>query len=125
MSIFQAVSVSWQGQTFTVPANRVLGAIASVEGVITLHELQAFAQRGTAPTALIAQAFGALLRYAGANCTDEEVYAGMFTSGNTASVLESVMTLLRLMVPPVNFPAGSAEGNASPAAGKRSKKRSK
>ena len=51
---------------------------------------------------VIARAFAALLRYAGAKVTDDEVYVGMFI-GNTDSksaATTALLTLFAIMVPP-------------------------
>ena len=101
MRAFEDITLNWDGTDHTIPANRVLGAIARIEEVITAHELQTYAQAGTLPMARLAQAFGAVLRYAGAKVTDEDVYVGMFT--NTAkvpAVHAACDTLLVMMVPP-------------------------
>lgn len=99
---FDDLSFEWAGQTYNVPAHRVLGAIARVEDVITLHELQRYGEKGSTPLAKLSMAYGALLRYAGAKVTDVEIYEAMFGSGKveSSSIVESIITLVAMMVPP-------------------------
>jgi hypothetical protein len=136
MAIFQPVELSWDGEVFTIPANRVLGAIAVIEEQITFSELVASSSAGRPPMATIAKAFAGVLRYAGSRVTDEEVYAGMFDQGAQESIALSINTLLVMMVPPGALEKhGIAKGAAggvgeAPASGnreaaaKRSSKRS-
>lgn len=119
MGSFEDIRLEWAGADYTIRANRVLGAIARIEDVVTLNELQRFAVRGTAPMAKIAMAYGAVLRYAGATVSDDEVYAGMFGAGGTSAdaVVDSVSTLVAMMVPPNAIAAKETQsGNAVPAA---------
>lgn len=101
VSVFQPVTLGWQGKSYTLPANRVLGAVARIEEVITLAELAKHASGGNAPLARLAQAYGSVLRYAGADVADDEVYAGMF-GGEEARELVSaaVQGLLGMMISP-------------------------
>jgi hypothetical protein len=99
--MFKPVEIDWKGKPIIIPASRLLGAIASVEEVITFNELLGFSRRGAYPAARIAQAYGALLRYAGEIVTDEDVYGGIFgDEANTVTVTGSMQLLLMLMVPP-------------------------
>lgn len=98
--MFQPVELVFKDQTYTIPANKVLGAIASVESIITLGELQVFAARRAAPVAKMAMAFGALLRYAGAAVTDQDVAEHVFSGGDQGKVIDAIANLLLLMIPP-------------------------
>ncbi len=101
MRAFEDITLDWNGKAHVIPANRVLGAIARIEDVITMHELQTYAQSGTLPMAKLAQAFGAALRYAGARVTDDDVYAGMFADASEVTTVHAACdTLLAMMVPP-------------------------
>lgn len=103
MSNFDDVEIEWKGTKYTIKKNRVLGAIARIEDVVTMSELQRFWDRGTAPMAKIAMAYGAVLRYVGVNVTDDEVYEGMFSKekGSSENVVASVAALVEMMIPPV------------------------
>ncbi|MDZ4865911.1 MAG: hypothetical protein SGI91_01190 [Alphaproteobacteria bacterium] len=100
--IFENIELTWQGQNYSIPANRVMGAIASVEEVVTLAELQAYAGRRGAPLGKLAMAYGALLRYAGAKITNEEVYMAVFKSVSDESgvVVAAITNVMMLMIPP-------------------------
>ena len=102
---FEPVTLEWAGGKFTIPPDQMMGAIASIENVegATLAEIHGMMQtRRTVKMTVLARAFAALLRYAGAKVTDDECYVGMF-KGNTDSANRSsdaMMTLLAIMVPP-------------------------
>jgi hypothetical protein len=128
MGIFAAKELGWRDETFVIPARRMMGAIAAIEDVITLHELQLFAARKTAPMAKLAMAYGAVLRYAGASIADDDVYAGMLEGGQSATgVAIAISGLLEMMVPPGLADAAAAgappKGNSRKAAAPMSKRR--
>jgi hypothetical protein len=140
MAAFDDIKLEWQGKTFVIPARKTLEAIACVEEVLTMHELSVFLTRGTAPMGRVARAFGALLRYAGAQAFDDEVYAGLFGDGADAipCTMEVVHLLQLVMVPPsvrtrleervaaasavVVHGEASSSGNPKAASGKASSK---
>lgn len=97
---FSEIKLTWDGTTYTIPPRRVLEAISAVEEVITLDVLQRYMHKGSPPLAKIAMAYGALLRFAGAEAENDDVYSALF-SGNSGAVMAStVQTLLLLMLPP-------------------------
>lgn len=101
MAMFDDIVLEWEGREYRLPANRMLGAIASIEEVITLPELVQSSERGGPPLNKIAKAFGAVLRYAGARVSDDEVYLGMFSNPQAAfSANHAVMALLQILLPP-------------------------
>jgi hypothetical protein len=123
MAIFQDVVLGWDGANYTIPAERVLGAIAEIEQVITLSEIAAYNERGTAPMAKLAQAFGAALRYAGAKVANDEVYAGLLRGGDSQGVaVKSVTALLQMMLPPASFAQKEAPRGNGRGVGTRSSK---
>lgn len=121
---FDDVTFNWAGESYKIPAHRVLGAIARVEDVITLHELQRYSNKNSTPLAKISMAYGALLRYAGAKISDVEIYEAMFGEGTNVKpedIVESVVTLIAMMVPPVaqKTKESQAKGKVKPAATKQ------
>lgn len=111
-----------------------MGAIARIEDVLTLKEIHdAASMRGTVKLARVASAYGAVLRYAGAKVTDEEIYSGMFGGEGAGQqrITESLTTLLAMMIPPSRTPV-TQSGNGSrressaarPSSSKRTKSRS-
>jgi len=78
-----SITLSFKGQTYTIPESRAFEAGAAVEEVVTLAEMS---QWGNAPKFFkLARAFGALLRFAGARVSDTEVKAEI-----DASILRAV-----------------------------------
>ncbi len=101
MGAFDAVTLAWAGSNYVIPSNRVMGAIARIEDVVTLEELGRYGERGTMPIAKLAMAYGAVLRYAGAKVEDEDVFTGMFSDGQKQSdIVTAMMSLLSMMLPP-------------------------
>lgn len=79
----KSITLSFKGQTYTIPESRAFEAGAVVEEVVTLAEMS---QWGNAPKFFkLARAFGALLRFAGARVSDTEVKAEI-----DASILRAV-----------------------------------
>ena len=130
MVIFQDVTLAWKDEEFTIPGNKVLGAIAIVEEHITFTQMIDALGRGRLPLVAIAKAFAGVLRYAGASVTDDEAYEGMFVGGDLQKkVIDSINTLLVMMVPPSQLAAQTEgvipSGNSQAAASKRSKRSTK
>lgn len=123
MGIFSDVRLEWGEAAFTITADRVLGAIAVVEDHITLGDLGA---RKSLPLAKISMAYGAVLRYAGAKVSDDEVYNAMFRDKGRRlqrAASEAVFALQVLMIPPEHLRApaeetkpGKAEASEEPRA---------
>lgn len=117
-SLFADKTFGWDGVTYTIPARQVLEAIARVEEHITLPELLAFGARSTIPTSKLSRAYGELIRYAGGQVTDEEVYQGMFSAmvgapEHSNAIVTACAGLIQMMVPkskgnPVRAPGEEA-----------------
>jgi len=97
--LFKPISISWGGNEYTIPADRIMGAIASVEDIMTLKELGDYMQKNDAPLGKLAMAFGTVLRYAGARVRDEEIYSSMFEDGSV-NIMNCLTILLTMMLPP-------------------------
>lgn len=125
MTSFSEVKLSWGDSHYVIPANRVLLALAQVEEVLTLHELQAFQARGTVPMARLAQAYGIVLRFAGCSATDDDIYTEMLINKGF-DVGQAIAGLMLMMLPPDVFKVeASSEGNVPKAEGKSSRKRTR
>jgi hypothetical protein len=129
MNRFEPVVLEWAGVLYTIPANKVLGAIARIEEVVTLHELIQAAQDGKIPMAKLSMAFASVLRYAGATMTtDEEVYGAIFSPGAVDNVIAATNVLLQMMIPPnlkTTLPAGVTPKGNSKAGARQSRRRSR
>jgi hypothetical protein len=129
MSSFVDVVLNWDGKQYTIKAYRVLGAVARIEDHVTMVELMQAAQAGSMPVAKVAMALGAVLKYAGAPATPEDVYEHILTSSG-AAVLECLNSILELVVPPSlrevkqvkdPFAAAAAVTAVAPSSKKRTK----
>lgn len=107
MSVFDDITLTWKGESYTIPSDRVMGAIARIEDRITLVELERAGWN--VPLSKISQGYGTALRYAGCRVTDDEVYAAMFEDSDTVSTAkQAIDTLLMLMMPPKIRGGGAA-----------------
>lgn len=128
MQIFDDITFGWDGREYKIPSNRVLGAIARIEEIMTFQELVIYQARGTLPLVKLSQAYGSALRYAGAIVTDEQVYYGMFSGSDdkNSRMVTALTTLLMMMVPKdmKQVGGGSATKGKHKRAGRRSSKNS-
>ncbi len=99
--MFSDFKIAWSGGEKTIAANRVLMAIARVEQIITAPELMKYGTSGTMPMARLSQAYGELLRYAGFDVADDDIYTSMMGAGksNAEVITTAVLGILLLMVP--------------------------
>jgi len=119
--VFEDITLSWGGQTYTIPSDRVMPAIARVEEIVTLVELIEMSKKPR--LSVIAEAYATVLRLAGASVTTEEVYAGMFSGAQgQIAVAGSLRGLLSMMIPPSAVDKLTAQGSEEappPPAGKK------
>jgi hypothetical protein len=119
-SVFQDIELEWGGRVYTIPSNRVMGAIARIEDVVTLPELQASFTRGGVPISKLSAAYSAILRYAGAKVTAEEIYADAFAGKDAGQLMmAAIMNLMTIMLPPaarakLEEAMASGEGDNAP-----------
>lgn len=129
-TIFEKIRLIWNGKEYSIPPDQVMMCIAKVEDVITMKELAEIAEKKSLPLGKISMAFGAVLRHAGADVSDEEVYDGMFKGGAAQRQgLQAINALLSMMVPPKHLrgteePEPGKDG-AARARDRLSKKRTK
>lgn len=103
MAIFDDIKLAWGDKEYVIPANRVMGAIATIEETITVSEL-VMMQGRKVKLSRLAEAYAAVLRYAGAvEVTPDDVYEGMFTGGGAAPIGAAVATLVAIALPPKMF----------------------
>lgn len=126
MSIFQDIHISWGEKNFKIPSSGVMRCLAKVEQIITLHELNEYAKRGTAPQVTLAMAYGEMLRFAGARVTDEEVMEAMFSNEaeRMAEIITTAVKTLQESFIPQSV-LGGGEGKKSQGGGSSSRKRTK
>lgn len=117
-SIFDDVKLGWNGREVVLRSHRVMGALARVEDVITYGELIQSAGAGKIPVAKLSAAYASILRYAGVDVTDEDVYAGMMRDGmNQAQIMGAVQGLLEIMIPKAERNKAEAKAAKAEASG--------
>ncbi len=100
---FQEVTLEWDGDKRTIPPNRVMMAIAVVEDFVTLKELVDYTQNpGTAKFGKLSMGYAALLKFAGFQVTNEDIYERMLQmkEEDESVLFAAVFGLLKLMTPP-------------------------
>jgi hypothetical protein len=96
-SVFEKIELTWKGETYVIPPNRVLRAIAKIEECISSADL---AKGEHVPFSKAAMAYAAVLRYAGAKVTDDEVYEALWDNNGAAGASNVVIALWMMMIPP-------------------------
>lgn len=109
-SIFEDVTLSWKGQEFKVPANRVMGLVEVIEDVITLEEL---VSKSGGKRAKLARAFANAISYAGGNVSQEDVYTSLFGEDSSRAISAAVTSILSLMIPPEHIRGKSEKQKAA------------
>lgn len=129
---FEPVTFGWKDETFTVPADRQLRLIAEIEDALVRPGEQAIAVlcRSGGPTyTRLAAAYGAALRYAGADVSDDEIYLsivgglGNRDASTAVDVQGYLMALLAVVAPPIHRQitgADDAPGKPKPTDGESS-----
>lgn len=100
MSIFEEVVLTWKEVEYKIAPDKIMGAIARIEEIITLKELGEYAQKGDAPLAKLAMAYASILKYAGASVSDAEIYQAMFDRNDNTNIIGCINVLLTMMIPP-------------------------
>jgi len=124
MKGFEDVTLGWDGKEYVVPANKQLLLIATIEDVFAgasgRQALEVLC-RGSGPSySTLARAYGAALRYAGADVSDDEVYltimSGMANAkGETAILIQSaIVGLISIIAPPIGHMLSSGDSDAEP-----------
>jgi hypothetical protein len=100
VGVFTDIEMVWREKPYTIKSTRIMGAIAQVEDIITFPEVAAFMQRKTAPMARLCQAYAAMLKYAGARVTPDEIfYLVVDDPARQLVVFKTIAGLLALTLP--------------------------
>lgn len=105
MSRFRPITFEYKGKSYTVPAERMMGLIDTIEEHITLAEIYSDGrERKTMRFGKLSAAYSAALNYAGADTSQEEVYFALFgdeaESAADTKAFNIMMSLLTVMTPP-------------------------
>lgn len=99
--MFDPIEIEHNGVTKTIKANEIMPLISQVERIISLPRLMESVQNGEPPMGAMSMAYGKILRHAGFNVRDDQVYSEMFTGeGAMKAASDAAQSLLMLMVPP-------------------------
>lgn len=112
--VFQDIQLSWNGAEYTVTPTFKL-----IQRIEQRYSITATAQRmteGDTPLSHVAGIVGELLRSAGADVSDEEVFAEMF-AGDQEAVQAMAIALIQAACPiqPATKPAKAKPKKAAPA----------
>lgn len=103
--MFNPVDLEFKGQNLSVPANRVLGLIASIEAHVNIVALN---NPEKLSYASLARAYADAIKYAGGKATADEVYEELFGAGNS-NVHAVIGNLMIMMLPPSALAAAAEE----------------
>ena len=100
-AIFDPIELTWNGKTYRIESHNILKAIARVEEHFTLVQLIEQAKTNSVSTSKLAMAYGTVLRFAGAEVTDEEVFEGVLGVGTMKAedMATHLTTLLSMLLP--------------------------
>jgi hypothetical protein len=108
---FEPVTLVWQGESYIVPAENQLLLVAAIEdalaGASGQHAIHILTRAGGPSYVKLSQAYGAALRHAGADVTDDEIYLSImsdFAEQNAdvaVKVQAAIMALLAIVAPPI------------------------
>lgn len=119
MKGFEPVTLSWGDNSYTVPADSLLMLIASIENALSgasgEQALTVLSRPSGPPYSRLAAAYGAALRFAGAQVSDEEIYLSFmqdFADGKADAALKvrnAVFGLLAIIAPPISMSLSAPE----------------
>jgi len=113
MSVFRDVTITWRGKDYIVtPSLRTLRTIEMMG--ISLFAVASSISTGAPAFGSLASIAGVLLRSAGANVSDDEIYAELqraLTSGNAQAVVD-MMGVILVAFNPVEEDAGKADAQS-------------
>lgn len=108
---FKDVEIGWRGATYTLRAQGIMPLVAAVEDVLTGGSGRSVVEVLVSPAgpsmSRLCMAYGAMLRHAGAQVTDEEVYIAIqddLANGNAdhlAKMQNYCTVLMEIMSPPL------------------------
>ena len=111
MQGFDDVVLGWKGDEFTVPANKMLMLVCKIEDALAgdtgEQALTVLMRRQGPPHARLAMAYGAALRYAGADVSDTDIYLSLqsdLSKGDAegvAAMQSAVINLISIVSPPL------------------------
>jgi hypothetical protein len=92
------IKLNWNGRDYFVPRSKLMRARQIIESVYSLKELATHMQEDTPHLVRLSMAYGALLRYLGAQVEDDELYEGMFGDDQTLGG-DAALMLFHIMLP--------------------------
>lgn len=111
MKGFEDVTLSYDGKSYVVPADRVLLLVAEVEDALrgrgSQSAVEVLLRSGGPSQARLAQAYGAALRFAGADVRDDEIYIGIQERmaqrdpEALTAVQSAILSLISIVSPPI------------------------
>jgi hypothetical protein len=92
------ITLTWNDRKFFIPRDKVMRARQVIENEYSLKELATHVQEGNPHLVRLSVAYGSLLRFAGAQVDDEDVYDGMFAEGKELGAI-AADALLQILLP--------------------------
>jgi len=110
-SIFKEIALTWNGKSYHVTPDMRL--INSIEQEVSLSKLAARLHQGDVPIGHMATIISAFLRRAGADASEEDVYAELLTGKNQQIINDAAAAIFESVFPQ---PKKSEEPKSKPTA---------
>lgn len=110
--VYKTVTLEWHGTKYTIKPT--LELINEIENKFSLSRVVSRIAAGDPPISHIATMVGTMLRYAGAQVSDDEVYAELLAGEDAEAVGEMATALMTAAFPSAAVQEGKEKGNGSP-----------
>lgn len=117
MTGFQEVKLSWDGEDYTIAPSEQMGLVHILESTLSgstgRQAIGVLLAPEGPPYGILAAAFGAMLRYAGAKVADEDIYLSMMDdmANSKADLIVktqgAVVAVLSVIAPPIGLKMGA------------------
>lgn len=106
--VYKTVTLEWRGKKYTIKPT--LELINEIENKFSLSRVVSRIAAGDPPVSHIATMVGTMLRYAGAEVSDDEVYAELLSGDDAEAIGAMATALMTAAFPSTAVDGGKAEG---------------
>ncbi len=121
--VFKDVHIEWEGQEYIIAKDQVIPAICIIEEFFTMQDLINDMTTGKIKVAKLSCCVCAVLNFAGASLSEDEVFRGLYKGKETREQITAVIrTLVLMMIPPEEL-EGLEAGDTTPGKSNRTSRR--
>jgi hypothetical protein len=114
MDHFEEVALEFDGQTYTVPEDRIWGLLKGLENITTFHGLVQKLALGEVPAMTVYEAYAVALRYAGHKTITPQAVAKGVNRQQMMAMAYALLGILRMSNPPEDLDIDAGEPAADP-----------